>query len=280
VAARVGGLVRLVHPFPSLLDGLVVAAVAVVAGASIAPDALVLGLSMTLLQFAIGALNDLHDAPTDGGRVPAKPIPSGLVSADQARVVVAGAAVGGLALAATHGTGLLVLAGLVLVIGFGYDLVAKGTAWSWLPFALGIPILPVYGWFGATGQVPAWALALVPAAACAGAALAVANARADVERDTANGVVTIATRLGDSGTRMALILAWAGAAAIALAWLIGGRADPASIVAVLLSCLIIVLGVAFGWRGTAERREWAWRIQAVGAAVAAVTWLAATVTLS
>jgi 4-hydroxybenzoate polyprenyltransferase len=79
VAARVGGLVRLVHPFPSLLDGLVVAAVAVVAGASIAPDALVLGLSMTLLQFAIGALNDLHDAPTDGGRVPAKPIPSGLV---------------------------------------------------------------------------------------------------------------------------------------------------------------------------------------------------------
>jgi 4-hydroxybenzoate polyprenyltransferase len=274
-----GGLVRLVHPFPSLLDGIVVAAVAVVAGAPAAPDALVLGLSMTLLQFAIGALNDLHDAPADGGRVPAKPIPSGLVAVDQARVVVVGAAVGGLTLAATYGPGLLVLAALVLLIGFAYDLLAKGTAWSWLPFALGIPILPVYGWFGATGQVPVWALALVPAAACVGAALAVANARADVERDTANGVVTIATRLGDPRSRLALVVAWTGAAAIALAWLIGGQADWSSMVPVVLSFVIIVLGVALGWQGSAERREWAWRIQAVGAGVAAVTWLAATVAL-
>ena len=34
---------------------------------------------MTALQFAIGALNDVVDAPADAGRVPPKPIPGGLV---------------------------------------------------------------------------------------------------------------------------------------------------------------------------------------------------------
>ena len=40
---------------------------------------------------------------------------------------------------------------VVLAIGYGYDLRFKGTAWSWLPFAVGIPLLPVFGWVGATG---------------------------------------------------------------------------------------------------------------------------------
>ena len=68
---------------------------------------------------------------------------------------------------------------VVLAIGYAYDLRFKGTAWSWLPFAVGIPLLPVYGWVGATGGVPASFAVLVPAAVVAGAGLAVANARAD-----------------------------------------------------------------------------------------------------
>ena len=50
------------------------------------------------------------------------------------------------------------------LLGYGYDLVAKGTAWSWLPFAIGIPLLPAYGWLGAAGDVPASFLALLPMA--------------------------------------------------------------------------------------------------------------------
>ena len=88
----------------------------------------------------------------------------------------------------------------MLLIGYGYDLVAKGTAWSWLPFALGIPLLPVYGWLGATGALPSFFIALVPMAMLAGAALAIANARADLERDVAAGTVSVATRLGLEGS--------------------------------------------------------------------------------
>ncbi|MFP5341843.1 MAG: UbiA family prenyltransferase [Candidatus Limnocylindria bacterium] len=270
-----GGLGRLVHPFPSLLDGVVAGGVALVAGAAM-PTALGVGVSMTSLQFAIGALNDVHDAPHDVGRVPPKPIPSGLVSPDAARVVVVVAASLGLGLAATFGTALLLLAGLGLVVGFGYDLLAKGTPWSWLPFAIGIPLLPLYGWVGATGTVPSWAVALLPAAALAGGAIAVANARADVEQDRVTGVTTVATSLGERATAV-LALAWAGAAAVAVGGLVALGAEPGSLAPVLAAFGAIAVGVAVGRSGGPERLEWAWRIQAVAAAVAAVAWLVAVI---
>ncbi len=59
-----GGLVRLVHPFPILLDGIVSGAVALLAGGD-APTALRLGVAMVALQASIGALNDVVDAPID-----------------------------------------------------------------------------------------------------------------------------------------------------------------------------------------------------------------------
>ena len=155
-----------------------------------------LGLSMVFLQFAIGALNDIVDATADAGRVPPKPIPGGILTTAQARVVVVAAGAIGLALAASSGPALLVLGVIVLAVGAAYDLFAKGTAWSWLPFAVGIPLLPVFGAVGATGSVPGSFAILVPMAVLAGAGLAVANARADLDVDAAAGTTSVATRLG------------------------------------------------------------------------------------
>ena len=65
------GLIRLVHPFPSLLDGAATAAIALVAGAE--PSvAIQLGGAMVALQASIGALNDVLDAT----RKDAQPSPS------------------------------------------------------------------------------------------------------------------------------------------------------------------------------------------------------------
>src|SRR6476469_6672903 len=91
-AARLAGLVRLIHPFPSILDGVVVGAVALVAGADPAA-ALRLGVSMTALQASIGTVNDLVDVALDTGRKPGKPIPAGLVSIRGARIAAIGWAV-------------------------------------------------------------------------------------------------------------------------------------------------------------------------------------------
>lgn len=265
------------HPFPSLLNGAVVAVVALVAAGDVGA-ALVLGGSMTLLQFAIGTVNDIVDRERDAGRTPPKPIPAGLVPVPVARAVAVAAAGGGIALAATVGPGVVVLGAIGLAIGLGYDFRAKGTPWSWLPLAIGIPLLPVYGWYGATGALPPLFLVLVPVAAVEGAALAIANALVDTERDEAADVGSIARSLGvprAAGLVVALQLTVA-VAAVAAAVLT--EAPLGWICAVVAAAAIPVAGALAGLAGAGRdpaARATAWEVQAIGAGVLAVAWLGA-----
>jgi 4-hydroxybenzoate polyprenyltransferase len=257
-----------------VLDGLVSGSVAILAGAGTG-TAVRLGLAMTALQLGIGALNDVIDAPRDTGLKPGKPIPAGLVSR-RGGLAIAFAAFGiGLLLAVTEGPLVAGLAAVVIAIGLAYDLRLKGTAWSWLPFAIGIPILPVFGWVGATGGLSILFVVLVPAAVAAGAALAIANSLVDVERDRAAGVSSVAVALGDRGARVvgtALLVGIAVAAALS-SFALGGGAIAAVIVG-LVGCLPVLAG----WLTRSAdpgRRETSWRAQAIGLGVLAVAWLAA-----
>jgi 4-hydroxybenzoate polyprenyltransferase len=269
---------RLVHPFPSVLDGVVVGLVAQVAGADTVRS-LVLGLSMTLIQFSIGALNDLVDAPRDRGHRVAKPVAAGLVPIPVARAVVVACAAAGVLLALAGGP-LLVLVALVgLGIGVAYDLRAKGTTLSWLPLAAGIPLLPVYGWLGATGTLPAVFLVLVPAAANAGTALAIANAIVDMERDEAAGSSSIALALGP-GRAAALVLGLhvvVAALAVGTAAVLGAPTGWLAAVPLAAGAPVggAVLGLAATVRGGPALREVAWEVQAVGTGLLAVAWLGA-----
>ena len=252
---------------------MVVAAVAALAGAG-GIASLRLGASMTLLQFAIGALNDIVDAPADAGRRPPKPIPSGLVSPDAARVVTVLSAGLGLLLAGMSGREVLVVAVAVLGIGAAYDLLAKGSPWSWLPFAIGIPLLPVFGWLGATGTLPSAFAVLIPMAILAGAGLAIANARADLDADLVSGTRSVATALGDVRSW------WVGVALMACATAVGVVfADRtgwtvATVALVIIGTAVVALGIAVGGRGPGDARRRSWEAQAVGAAVAATGWVA------
>jgi 4-hydroxybenzoate polyprenyltransferase len=273
----VRGLVRLTHPFPSILDGLVVLAIALIAGGGV-PTALRLGLSMIALQASIGALNDLLDVERDAGRVPPKPIPGGQVSVRAARALWVGAAVLGLALAAPSGLPTLVVALAALSVGYGYDRFAKGTAWSWLPFAVGIPLLPVFGWVGTGAALPPAFLVLLPCAVLAGSALAIANASADLEQDEASGTASVAVSLG-------LARAWAVetgligiAAALVLASMVATNVPLAAMVAALGAATLIGAGLAWGAsvahrRATPSQRQRSWEIQAVGIGLLGTVWL-------
>ncbi len=230
---------------------------------------------MTALQVSIGALNDLHDAPEDAGRKPGKPIPAGLVTVRLARGVAVGGAALGISLGAAVDARVGALAFVVLAIGYGYDLLAKGTAWSWLPFAVGIPLLPVYGWLGAASGLPSFFAALVPAAVLAGAALAIANARADLERDEEGGIVSVATRLGLEGSWRLHAGLWGATAIVALGWLVLRGAEPALAAPVVVAAGLI--GAVVFWsrgRGPAGR-ERAWQFEALAAALALTGWLVA-----
>ncbi len=277
-AARLLTVARLVHPFPSLLDGAVVALVALVAGGGL-PIAAALGLSMTLLQFTIGIVNDLVDASTDAGLKAGKPIPDGLVSVTQARLaaVVAGSA--GLLLSLVGGPGALLLAVVGLAIGIAYDLWAKGTTLSWLPLATGIPLLPVYGWYGATGELPGLFLVLIPAAANAGTALALANSLVDMERDRAAGQRSIALALGWARASRLVLALQVVVAVLAVGTSVALGAPTGWVGAVLLATMAPIGGAVMGLlaarRGITGLRELSWDVQAVGTGLLAVAWLGA-----
>ena len=253
-----------------------VAAVALVAGADGATAGR-LGLAMTLLQAAIGTLNDVVDAPTDARSKPGKPIPAGLVSVPVARSIVVAAAVAGIVLSLPSGPALVTLAAIILAIGFGYDLAFKGTAWSWLPFAVGIPLLPVFGWLGSSGSLPPSFALLVPVAVLAGAALSIANARADLERDTAAGVDSVAVRLGSEPAWLVHAVLLTAVLIVAAATLGYAAATTVELAGAAIAGGMVATGIVAGRHGDAQRLERAWELEAVGIGLLAAIWLAAAV---
>lgn len=265
---------RLVHPFPSILDGLVVGVVAIVAGARPGAAA-TMGVSVCLLQFAIGALNDLVDRHRDALAHRDKPLVEGVVGERVAKAVVVLAILAGLGLGYAAGGPLLLLVAVVgLALGLWYDLAAKGTPFSWLPMALGIPLLPVYGWLGATGTLaPAFAV-LVPAAALAGAGLAIANAAVDLERDQLSGTTSVVAVVGLRGAAV-LVLALqvvVGALALASTGDARGPWHGAAVAAALVPVAGAALGLLRSGHGPVVR-EVAFEVQAVGLALLAVAWV-------
>lgn len=231
---------------------------------------------MTCLQFAIGAANDLADAEADAGR-PHKPIPNGLVGPGTATAVVVVAAGAGLLLAAPSGAPLVGLALAVLAIGLAYDLRLKGTPLAWLPWAVGIPLLPVYGWLGGSGVLPPVFLLLVPVAALEGALLALANGLADLEHDRAAGLDGAALRLGAGRTARLVLVGQVGVAVVAPASLVAAGAGPGWALAAGLAALVPIGGAAWAARrggGDRSSAQRGWEVQAGGAAVLAGLWLA------
>jgi 4-hydroxybenzoate polyprenyltransferase len=238
-----------------------------------------LAIAMTLLQFAIGTINDLVDERRDRGRSD-KPIPAGVVDSGTARGLAVAFALAGVTLglpfgpAAPIGMGAFAVGVVALAIGLLYDLRLRGTTWSWVPFAVGIPLLPVYGWLGATGVLPAAFLLLIPAAVAAGAGLAVGNALGDLERDRRAGAASVATGLGRDRAWLAHAVLLAAVGGIAVATLLWwGRAlNPGGLIA-SGGVGVIVVGIALAAvPRTAER---AWALEAAGVAALALGWLLA-----
>ena len=287
--ARALGSLRLVHPFPSLLDAAATGALAILAGGSVATAA-VLALSMLAIQFAIGTVNDLVDAPRDSVGRPRKPIASGSVTRREARVVAVAAGSLGLGLAATRGPAALAIAAAGLGVGLAYDVALKPTPLSWLPYAIGIPLVPLFAWTGAVGSVPPAVLGLSLLAVPAGAGVAVANALADLDDDRRAGTRTVATSLGaERAWRVATALLGA-TYLVAVAALVASGGGPggtgaggggasglamtAGWVAIAATAVLLVLGSWMGRGPVASRRRAGWGIQAVGVVILGCGWVA------
>jgi 4-hydroxybenzoate polyprenyltransferase len=242
------------------------------------------------IQVAIGALNDVVDAPRDARSKPRKPIASGLVPARVGVLVAGGGATVGLGLSSASGLATLLVGAACLGLGWVYDLRLSRTALSWLPLALALPLLPIHAWLGASGDVPTSLVVLVPVGVLGGSGLALANGLVDIERDTSTRRSAIVVRLG---ARRAWVLQGAllGLAAV-LAILLapvgaeGGGAGSIDTVLALLrrwgvvvGCVAIAIGALVLASSRAGIRERGWELEALGIFSLGIGWIAGASTI-
>jgi 4-hydroxybenzoate polyprenyltransferase len=200
------GYLLLPHLVPVIIVELATVGFAVIAWNGIPPLGLLSRLLLAMLggQLAIGAINDIVDFPDDSIGKPQKPLPSGAVSMSGARGMVA------------VGLGLIVFFGLslgpvsfgLLALGTGagiaYDLWLKRSSWSWLPYFIALPLLPIWV-FVTLGRPDTRMLLLYPMGALAAIGVHLAQALPDVAVDRTAGMRTPTSRLG---SRVTFALAW------------------------------------------------------------------------
>ena len=263
-------LIRLAHPLPTLLNAIAAAALATVAGAGLSAVGLV-SLTMLGVQTFIGATNDFVDRERDHGR-PEKPLADGKVRSSVALLVAAVGLSVGLFAASLVSALTLALAALGALIGAAYNAGVKGTALSWLPFALGLSVLPVFAWSTVSSAPPTPILTLSLVALPGGAALALQNSLADRAIDTERGMRSAAVRLGDS--RALAVLAALHLLTLA-ALLVSAPPTTSPLLLVVAGFLLLI-----GTMGSASPSRWlrqrAWEISAAALAVAALAVALAT----
>jgi 4-hydroxybenzoate polyprenyltransferase len=270
--------IRIIHPFPTALNVLAVAGLAVVA-ADGTPDAgLLLRMlaAMLAIQSTIGVVNDIFDRELDAETKPWKPIPSRAVpfrAAVQFALILGAVAV---LLSATLGLAGFALAMTGLACGLAYDMKLKRTVISALPFMVAIPVLPLWVW-AVLGEWEAALWWLLPLGALLGLAIHLANTAPDINSDAQHGVRGLAHRLGPVRS---LAVAWA-AFGLALATSVVLLPIVSYRLAVYLPALCLAAGSLALSIGIYAAYRSAWALQAgfgllgAGAAIAAVGWLAA-----
>jgi 4-hydroxybenzoate polyprenyltransferase len=161
----------------------------------------------------------------------------------------------------------------MLGAGLAYDAWLKPTRFGWICFAVALPALPLYSWYGATATLPPnWEI-VVPVAALAGPALQLSNGLIDVDSDAAAGVGTLAVSLGRR--RAIAVMAAAVVAIHVLAWLtLAAQASPLVPALAGDAGALGLGGIVASSQGQAYLRQVGWTAQAVSVAILAVAWLA------
>lgn len=267
---------RLLHPLPSLMTVLAVGAFVLLAARGLPPvPTLLYLLSIELCrQFSISAFNDYYDRNMDRGR-PEKPVASGQIPALVAWVIGATLGLFSLALALIQSVPLFVLTAIGLAGGLLYDIGLKYTAFSWLPFSVAFPTLPLWAWAGVHpgDDFPARLLWVIPVGAVMVIVVHLADTIPDIASDTEAGVRGLAHRLGMTrSVWLALAAGGLGLLLTLVLWpFLGYRAEwylPGAVVGAAL----MLAGVAVYGRGSANLKPGSLLLE-TGALALSVGWI-------
>lgn len=216
----VHGYLVLPHAVPIIVVMTATAAFALVAAGGwpgLSPMARLLG-AMFGGQLAIGAVNELVDVEIDRISKPTKPIPAGLVTERGAWIMAIIGLIVMAILCLTFGFEPFLLCALGTGAGIAYSLWFKRTIWSWIPYLIALPLLPIWIW-AALSEVDPGMFAVYPIGAAAVISVQIAQSLPDVDADRKANVRTLAVALGPRRARLAcwgtMLLAAALAAGLA-----------------------------------------------------------------
>jgi 4-hydroxybenzoate polyprenyltransferase len=233
------------HLVPVLVVELATAAFAVIAWGGMPSPHLLLPLLLAMLggQLAIGATNELVDLPFDAVGKPSKPLPSGEVSIRGARLMVIAGLTTMILFGLRFGIPAFGLLALGTGLGIAYDLWFKRTAWSWLPYLLALPLLPIWV-FTALGRPEPQLLLLYPLGALAAVGVHLAQALPDATIDREAGLETVTSRSGEVRTFISAWLATLTAPVLgwfAAAW--SGNNQSFSLIALAAGFALVLLTI-------------------------------------
>jgi len=261
---HIAGLLRLAHPLPTLLNALVAAALTTTAGGSTSQAALA-ALTMLGIHTSIGAMNDLLDRERDKGRAE-KPLVGGSVTPREARAMVVIAATVGFAAASALSSMSLAIAAAGATLGYLYNAGIKRTPISFLPFALGVALIPAFAWSAAGAPLPTAIATLCLIALPGGSALALQNALADRELDKSVGANGAVVRLGHQRTILLLALLHG----LTYLLLLMSAPTTASPILLVTGGLLLGVGVTLSTRVRRDLRQRGWEVSALALACCAV----------
>jgi 4-hydroxybenzoate polyprenyltransferase len=267
---------RLLHPVPSLLTVVAAGAFIFLAARGIPPlDRLIHLLLIELaMQFSISAFNDYFDRPFDLGRAD-KPVATGVISPSVALAIGSLLGLACLIIAIPLGGWVTLLTVIGLGGGLAYDAGLKRTAFSWLPFSVAFPTLPLWAWAGVEGSFPARLAWVVPVGGVMVLGIHLADTLPDLAADTEAGVRGLAHRLG---VRSALALCWGAFAASTLLTLLLTIVIPYRsewyLPGLLVGSVLMSAGVIAYLTDRSRIKLMALLLE-VGAMVLAVGWVAA-----
>lgn len=227
LVSKAVGYIRLFRPINSLMMGLAVAVGEFVALGSIPSfNLLALGiLTAFLLTASSMVINDCYDLQIDKINEPTRPIPSGVVSLNEAKFLAALLMLLGLATALAISFGALLIAIVAYMFSALYNSKGKKTGFFgnlMVSFCVAVPF--IFGSVAAVSKVTSLAASFSLLAFLASAGREVTKGIADIEGDLAKGVKTLAVVRGSKFAAMVASAFYVTAASLSIVPFVLGQA--------------------------------------------------------
>ena len=194
---KIRAVLALTHPTAVIIFSLMVWLVAFLALHRL-PDltiSIYLILAMAMAQASIGMFNEVFDWKLDKKTKPWRAIPAGYISPCCAAVIASVL----FCLAMIFASRLSLLSAFLLFLGTGmgiaYSAIMKPTVFSWLPYVIDYPALPIWVWIS-IGRFGPHDLTILIVAAPLALAIHLCNQLRDYDEDDAMGINGVVQHLG------------------------------------------------------------------------------------